>query len=68
MTEYLLRRGAWEQVTPESAGWRYLSFAVRQGSFTATTGPAEIALVVLGGRCQVAAEGLAGSPQNHVPL
>jgi 5-deoxy-glucuronate isomerase len=57
VTDYLLRRGEWEQVTPESAGWRYLSFGVRQGSFSAETGPAEVALVVLAGRCLVAAEG-----------
>jgi 5-deoxy-glucuronate isomerase len=57
MTEYLLRHGNWVQVTPESAGWRYLSFGVREGSFAGTTGPAEIALVILGGSCQVTAEG-----------
>ena len=33
MNELLLRAGAWEQVTPESAGWRYLHFGVRSGSF-----------------------------------
>jgi 5-deoxy-glucuronate isomerase len=53
----LWRAGAWEQVTPETAGWRDLFFGVRSGSFESETGPAEIALVVLGGRCSVEAEG-----------
>jgi 5-deoxy-glucuronate isomerase len=57
MSEYLLKAGEWEQVTPESAGWQYLFFGVRQGSFTADTGEGEIALVPLGGRCRVEAEG-----------
>ena len=53
----LLRRGDWAQVTPESAGWRYLTFGVREGSFSAHTGAGEIALVPLGGRCRVEADG-----------
>ena len=57
MSELLLKAGAWEQVTPESAGWRYLFFGVRQGSFSAETGDGEVALVPLGGRCRVEAEG-----------
>ncbi len=57
MTDLLLRAGAWEQVTPESAGWRYLHFGVRQGSFAAETGDVEIALVPLVGSCRVQAEG-----------
>jgi 5-deoxy-glucuronate isomerase len=57
MSELLLRAGAWEQVTPETAGWRYLHFGVRRGSFAAETGAVEIALVPLSGRCRVAAEG-----------
>jgi 5-deoxy-glucuronate isomerase len=57
VNELLLRAGTWERVTPASAGWRYLSFGVRQGSFAAETGGAEVALVVLGGRCRVEAEG-----------
>ena len=57
MTELLLRAGAWDGVTPESAGWRYLDFRVRSGSFSAETGELEVALVVLGGRCRVEAEG-----------
>lgn len=57
MSELLLRAGAWEEVTPESAGWRYLSFGVRTGAFTSETGDCEIALVPLSGRCRVEAEG-----------
>lgn len=57
MSELLLRNGAWEQVTPESAGWRYLYFGVRRGPFASDTGDGEIALVPLGGRCTVEAEG-----------
>ncbi len=55
--DLLWRAGAWEQVTPETAGWRDLFFGVRSGSFESETGPGEIALVVLGGRCSVEAEG-----------
>jgi 5-deoxy-glucuronate isomerase len=57
MTEPLLRAGEWEQVTPASAGWRYLHFGVRSGSFASATGEAEIAIVPLSGRCAVTAEG-----------
>ena len=57
MSDLVLRAGAWEQVTPESAGWRYLHFGVRQGSFASQTGDGEVALVPLGGRCRVEAEG-----------
>ncbi|MFL5962012.1 MAG: 5-deoxy-glucuronate isomerase [Gaiellaceae bacterium] len=58
MSELLLEAGTWEQVTPESAGWRHLSFGVRSGSFSAETGGDEIALVPLsGGGCRVSAEG-----------
>ncbi len=57
MSELLLTHGTWEQVTPESAGWRYLHFGVRSGAFAAETGDAEIALVPLSGRCRVDAEG-----------
>ena len=57
MSELLLRAGTWEQVTPESAGWRFLHFGVRRGSFSAETGDVEVALVVLGGRCTVEADG-----------
>jgi 5-deoxy-glucuronate isomerase len=57
VTDFLLKAGEWEQVTPDSAGWRYLFFGVRQGSFAAETGEVEIALVPLGGRCRVEAGG-----------
>jgi len=57
MSDLLLRAGAWEQVSPESAGWRFLHFGVRGGAFSSETGDAEIALVPLAGGCQVEAEG-----------
>ena len=57
MSELLLRHGTWEDVTPDSAGWQYLSFGVRSGAFAAETGGTEIALVPLSGRCRVDAEG-----------
>ena len=57
MSELLLKAGAWQQVSPESAGWRYLFFGVRQGSFASETGDVEVALVPLGGRCRVEAAG-----------
>jgi 5-deoxy-glucuronate isomerase len=57
VNELLLRAGTWEQVTPASAGWRYLCFGMRQSSFVAETGGVEVALVALGGRCRVEAEG-----------
>ena len=57
MSELLWRAGAWEQVTPELAGWSYLFFGVRQGSFASQTADVEVALVPLGGRCRVEAEG-----------
>jgi 5-deoxy-glucuronate isomerase len=54
---HLWRAGEWKQVTPESAGWRFLHFGVRSGSFAAETGDVEFALVPLGGRCRVEADG-----------
>ena len=57
MSELLLRAGAWEQITPESAGWRYLAFGVRAGAFASATDDFEIALIPLSGRCRVKAEG-----------
>jgi 5-deoxy-glucuronate isomerase len=57
MSDLLLRAGAWDHVTPESAGWNHLHFGVRSGSFASETGDVELALVVLGGRCRVEAEG-----------
>ena len=57
MSELLLKAGAWEHVSPETAGWSYLYFGVRRGAFSSETGDAEIALVPLAGRCRVEAEG-----------
>jgi 5-deoxy-glucuronate isomerase len=57
VSRYLLQAGRWEQVTPESAGWSYLHFGVRRAPFASDTGEGEVALVVLGGRCTVEAEG-----------
>ena len=57
MSELFLRAGEWTHVTPESAGWRHLFFGVRQSPFASETGEAEVALVVLGGRCRVDADG-----------
>jgi 5-deoxy-glucuronate isomerase len=57
VSELLLKAGAWDQVTPESAGWQYLYFGVRSGAVAAATGEMEIALVPLSGRCRVEAEG-----------
>jgi 5-deoxy-glucuronate isomerase len=57
MGELFHKHGAWNQVTPESAGWSYLSFGVRGESFSAETRGSEVALVVLGGRCVVEAVG-----------
>jgi 5-deoxy-glucuronate isomerase len=53
MSELLLRQHTWNEVTPESAGWRYLYFTVRAGSFVAQTDQLEIALVPLSGSCRV---------------
>ena len=52
-----MRAGKWTHVTPESAGWRYLYFGVRHGRFAANTGDGEAAIVPLGGRCAVEADG-----------
>jgi 5-deoxy-glucuronate isomerase len=55
----LLRAGEWDRVTPESAGWRYLSFCVErvEGSGDRLTGPQETALVLLEGAFTVEADG-----------
>jgi 5-deoxy-glucuronate isomerase len=57
VSELLWRAGAWQQVTPDSAGWRFLSFGVRSGSFSAETGDSEVALVPLAGAIRVEADG-----------
>jgi 5-deoxy-glucuronate isomerase len=56
MSELLLHPG-FEQVTPESAGWRYLSFSVEQRSFSVEATDNEVALVPLWGAARVEAEG-----------
>jgi 5-deoxy-glucuronate isomerase len=55
----LLPAGEWDQVTPESASWRFLSFHVERlaGADTRTTGAEETALVLLEGRCTVDVDG-----------
>jgi 5-deoxy-glucuronate isomerase len=57
VSELLLRAGAWERVTPLSAGWRYLFFRVERGSFSFGNDTAEIVLVPLSGACRVRADG-----------
>jgi 5-deoxy-glucuronate isomerase len=56
---YLLRAGEWHRVTPESAGWRYLTFGVDRvcGADTRHTHGDETAIVLLEGRCRVEADG-----------
>jgi 5-deoxy-glucuronate isomerase len=57
MSDLLLAAGTWEQVTPESAGWRHLAFGVRTGSFESVTDDFEVALVPLSGRFRVTSDG-----------
>jgi 5-deoxy-glucuronate isomerase len=61
MSELLLKRGEWEAVTPQSAGWNYLSFGVWSGPAGGSEELAahanEVALVPLGGRCRIEALG-----------
>jgi 5-deoxy-glucuronate isomerase len=56
VTELMLRSGAWDRVTPESAGWNHLSFRVARAPFSGEAEGEEVALVVLDGRCTVEAE------------
>lgn len=44
-------------MTPEAAGWRYLSFRIATASYAASTGDEELALVPLVGRCRIEADG-----------
>ena len=53
----LLRSGTWERVTPDSAGWSYLSFAVVTGRASFDTGADEVVIVPLGGDARVRADG-----------
>jgi 5-deoxy-glucuronate isomerase len=57
VTDYLLRHGEWDRVSPSSAGWRYLSFGVERGSFARSADDVETVLVPLSGGCRVEAEG-----------
>lgn len=57
MSDFRLKHGEWERVTPESAGWNHLSFEVRGAPYSGSSGETELALVVLGGHCTVEAEG-----------
>jgi 5-deoxy-glucuronate isomerase len=61
VTSLLLQSDAWQRVTPELAGWRYLSFFIWTGFAGAVgeldTDENEVALVPLGGRCHVEAQG-----------
>jgi 5-deoxy-glucuronate isomerase len=57
VTDYLLKAGEWERVTPESANWRYLIFEVNSGPFVEENGDAETVLVPLSGSCRVEADG-----------
>ena len=57
MSELLLRSGSWAEVTPASAGWSHLSFRVARAPFDGRADGEEVALVVLGGRCAVDADG-----------
>jgi 5-deoxy-glucuronate isomerase len=56
----LLRRaGEWSRITPDDAGWRYLTFAVERldGERAGSTGDEELAIVLLEGRCEIEADG-----------
>ena len=57
MSDYLLKAGEWEDVTPQSADWRYLSFAVRKGSLSRASDDAEVVVVPLTGACRIEADG-----------
>jgi 5-deoxy-glucuronate isomerase len=53
----LLRDGEWDEVTPASAGWSYLSFRVVRGSAAFDTGADEVVIVPLAGDAHVRADG-----------
>ncbi len=59
MTDLLLRAGEWESVTPESAGWRFLTFAVEHlaGATERESGPEEVAVVLLAGSLRASVDG-----------
>lgn len=58
----LLRAGEWGTITPEQAGWRYLTFGVERlaagDALERETGGEEAALVLLVGHCRVSADGV----------
>jgi 5-deoxy-glucuronate isomerase len=56
----LLPAGEWQGVTPESAGWRFLSFRVERlaGTDTCHTAGEETAIVLLEGRCSAEVNGV----------
>jgi len=55
----LLRAGEWDCVTPQSAGWRYLSFRIERlaGPSERATADQEVAIVLLQGACAVEVDG-----------
>jgi 5-deoxy-glucuronate isomerase len=57
VSDFLLKAGEWERVTPLSAGWRHLFFEVRRGDFSLGNDDAETVLVPLRGTCRVRADG-----------
>ena len=61
MTRVFFRAGEWTSVSPEQAGWRYLSFGVerlRAGErFERDTGGEEVAIVLLAGRVRARVDG-----------
>ncbi|MGI9111691.1 MAG: 5-deoxy-glucuronate isomerase [Gaiellaceae bacterium] len=61
MTELLLKRDAWDSVTPASAGWSQLSFRVATGRLEGASGDEELCLVPLGGACRVEPRARRGS-------
>lgn len=57
MSDYLLKAGSWNRVTPEFAGWRYLSFEVHTGSLSRDANELESVIVPLRGSSRVEADG-----------
>jgi 5-deoxy-glucuronate isomerase len=58
VSELFLPSGTWYRVTPETAGWRYLTFSVeRVSGGERDAGDEEVAIVLLEGTCAVEAEG-----------
>jgi 5-deoxy-glucuronate isomerase len=53
------RAGTWSRITPEDAGWRYLTFGAERldGSVERSTGGEEVAIVLLSGACTADVEG-----------